>query len=268
MLAALPTVRITADDYGAAPAINAAIEDLAERGAIDAVSIMVHGEACLGTIDRVRATGVATGIHLVLTQHRPLVPAAAAALLDRAGRYPRDHRRLFLRLAARPSLARALAAEATAQIERFLALGLDLGFLNSHEHVHMFPLLWPAVAELCERHDVGAVRSAAHQPIAPSMPGLVAAAARLSWRLRPLPARELFSPLGVGHAARLTLPIIGALLASPTATRPGPARPELVVHPSLDRARYGRAREDRQGEYHILRSGAVATLVREADKNI
>src|SRR5689334_1051849 len=61
---------ITADDYGLSPGVNAAIEHLAAAGAISAVSVMVHPDAHLDTLHRLTATGVALGLHVVLTRER------------------------------------------------------------------------------------------------------------------------------------------------------------------------------------------------------
>src|SRR5450631_2289115 len=107
---------ITADDYGLSAAGNAAVEDLAARGVLSAVSVMVHEGADLAGIDRLRATGVALGLHFVLTRERQLSPSlAGTALVGADGRLPQGWPRLLARLAARPHLRRAVRGELEAQ---------------------------------------------------------------------------------------------------------------------------------------------------------
>lgn len=223
---------ITADDYGLTAEGNAAIEALAARGAVSAVSVMVHAGAELGGLDRLRATGVPLGLHLVLTRERPLSDAlAGTSLLDGDGRLPGSWRRLFAKLTMRPRLRSRLGREAQAQRDRFLALGLPLAFVNSHEHVHLFPPLWTEVAALLARTPGVAVRTALGQRPRRARAGLLALASRLSWAVRPLEERLRLSPLGVDDSGRLALATLPRLFAAARAVRP-PALAELVVHPA------------------------------------
>jgi chitin disaccharide deacetylase len=145
----MPFLRITADDYGLCPGVNAGIEELAAQGAISAVSVMVHDQAKLETAHRLGHLPVRTGLHLVFVEERPLsAPSELSGLLTRSGTLPRTYRDLFARLVLRPWLAQALASEARRQMERFAALGLRLDFINSHQHTHMFPTVWHALRDL------------------------------------------------------------------------------------------------------------------------
>jgi hypothetical protein len=223
---------VTADDYGLDDDGNAAIEDLAARGMVDAVSVMVHPGARLAGVERLRASGVALGLHLVFTG----VP----------GR-PAGWRELALALARRPALAAELGADAAAQLARYRGLGLPLDLVNGHEHAHLLPPVWPRVADLVEREAPGAaVRAALGQRLGASRRGLLVAASRLAWRLRPLPGRTVCSPLGVGRAGALGLADVETQLAR-AARLGGGVVPELVVHP----------RRTGAGEHALLASGAV-----------
>ncbi len=221
---------ITVDDYGLTEAGNAAIEDLVERRLVSAVSVMTHHGARLDRVRRLSGAPVALGLHLVFTRERPLA-LAGSPLVDGDGRLPRGWARLFGRLAARPWLAAGLRREAEAQLARFRDLGLALGFVNAHEHAHLFPLVRREVVSLVERLPGAGVRVALGGRLGCSRHGLLALASRVSWRLRPLADRPLLSPLGVEAPRSLDLDAVDALLRR--AARAGSSTvAELVVHPS------------------------------------
>ena len=254
---------VTADDYGLSGAVNAAIEELAGVDAVQAVSVMTHEGAELdGALD-LRRTGVATGLHLVFTHERPLSPALRQSpLVGADGRLPRSWPGLFARLMARPSLAPLFAGEVEAQLQRFLALGLRLDFINGHEHAHLFPPLWPAVARVARRTGA-AVRVFEGRPRA--LPDrLLHLSSRACLSLDPLPGATVLRPLGIARSGRLTLADVDRLLGS---SAPVPARrgaiAELIVHPANeDRPRGGGPRDARRHERAMLASTAFRDLLR------
>jgi predicted glycoside hydrolase/deacetylase ChbG (UPF0249 family) len=231
-----PTSRslcITADDYGASAAYNRAVEELAAAGAVQAVSVMAHRDAALEGAPRLARAGVSTGLHLVFTAERPISPRLGGSpLASASGRMPRSFRQLFLGLITRPRAADLLHEEGLLQARRMLDSGLPIDFINSHEHAHLFPLLWPTFVRLAQDLRVPAVRAALHQRIDGSPQGWLSAASRISWARAPLPDRIVMSPLGVGRAGTLTLGAIEALLTRPFTPPPGArALRELCVHP-------------------------------------
>ena len=227
---------VTADDYGLSAGGNAAIEELTGRGVLSAVSVMVHEGARLDGVARLARDGVAVGLHLVLTRERPLSDALlGTALVDSDGRLPPDWRALFARLTRRPWLLARVREEAEAQLARFSSLGVPLAFVNGHEHVHLWPLLWPMVAGLVTRVPGAGVRTARDQGWLGPRQAMVALASRASWALRPLADRPRYSPLGVDDAERLTHPAIVRLLRA-AEKLPSTVIPELVVHPAHEHA--------------------------------
>ncbi len=265
---------MTADDYGMAPCVNQAIEELAAAGQIQAVAVMVHDDAVLDTLDRLRATGVALGLHVVFTQEAPVLPELRGTAVAPDGRLLDSPYQLMRALVRRPGLARLLAAEIEEQARRYAALGLPLDFVNSHEHSHEVPPLWRLVARLIERHQPKALRSAHVQPITVSKQGALALLSRLSWGLRPVRAPlEILSPLGAGQAGAMSLEVVDGLIERGFAWHRGDdALSELVVHPAVDdaplRARYGARTGDRRAEYELLASTALRELWRRRDADL
>lgn len=246
-------VCVTADDYGLSPGVNASIEALAEAGRLGAVSVMAHRDAELSSLGRLRDTGVAIGLHLCFTEGRPLLEADVARALGGRGDLPAGHRRLFAAIVRRPSLVKVLRAEADAQAERLVAAGAPIAFVNGHEHVHLFPMLWPMTLDLAARVGARAVRSALGQPLDLSAAGALGVASRLSCAISPPRARLVLSPLGVGLAGALTIEHVERLLARPFAAAPGLVR-ELCVHPALDDP-------GRRAEHTIVASGQLDRLL-------
>jgi hypothetical protein len=241
-----PDLCITADDYGLSASVNAAIESLANASRLTAVSVMGHRDANLSTAHRLADAGVAVGVHLCFTRERPLTRALGERL-------PGTYQQLFALALRRPSLSRALLAEAEAQIQKLETARLHVDFINAHEHVHLFPPLWLIVSELARRRGVRIVRAALGQRIEASRAGALALASRVSWTLSPLPGFTVLSPLGVGQAGALTLGAVDSLLARPFFNTPRVVR-ELCVHPGLDDP-------GRRAEYDLLASGELERLV-------
>lgn len=238
----VPQLCITADDYGIGRGVNAAIEQLAAMGRLQAVSVMVHEGAELDTLDTLRATGAALGIHLVFDER------------------PGGYKRALGRIAVPGAMAK-LAAELEAQIERYLALGLSLDFVNSHEHVHVIPRVWKQTVQLAERYGAKAIRSAAFRPVRMSRDGALALASRASWSRRPARGMRVMSPLAPVGAGRVT--VAGIAERIDMAGDGSELIPELVTHPAADDAVYGGDGENRLGDFDALRSDALGALLAE-----
>ena len=73
---------LTADDFGAAPEVNAAVEMAHRQGVLTAASLMVTGAAAEGAVACARRNpSLAVGLHLVLVEGRPAHEGPAADLL-------------------------------------------------------------------------------------------------------------------------------------------------------------------------------------------
>ncbi|MFO0551404.1 MAG: ChbG/HpnK family deacetylase [Polyangiaceae bacterium] len=228
---------ITADDYGSSASANTAIESLVRARAVSAVSIMAHAGADLRSLDSLTDSSVSIGLHITWTG---------------AGTQHADYRELLGALAIGRTRLANLAAEARAQAERLLSRGVRLAFLNAHEHVHLFPMLWPTFARLASELGVRAVRIALGQPVDASLQGALAACSRVDWTLQSGPWRVM-SPLGVGRAGSIDERSLGALLDRPFLLGVHRLR-ELCVHPDLGQA-------DRRREHDLLASGAFVRVL-------
>ncbi len=156
------------------------------QGVLTAASLMVGAPAAADAVARARRLpSLAVGLHLVLTDGRPVLPVAEVALLVRRdGRFDDGMARAGARMFFHPRARRQLAAEIAAQFSAFAATGLALDHVNAHKHFHLHPTIAGLILTIGRRHGLTAVR-------VPLEPRRTLEAAEPG---RPLPA---FSPLGL-----------------------------------------------------------------------
>ena len=151
---------VTADDFGAAEAVNGAVEQAHEQGILSAASLMVAGAASADAIRRARAMpSLRVGLHLVLVEGRPVLPAGAVPdLVDGKGNFRADMARTGAAMFFFPGVRRQLEAEMTAQFSAFVATGLALDHVNAHKHFHLHPTVAGLIVKLGERFGVRGAR--------------------------------------------------------------------------------------------------------------
>ncbi len=80
------------------------------------------------------------GLHLVLVEGRPVLPAHRLPdLVDNTDHFRTDLARLGFDIFTRPAVSRQIAAEIEAQFEAYRASGLALDHVNAHKHFHLHP---------------------------------------------------------------------------------------------------------------------------------
>lgn len=188
-----------ADDFGMNAAVTHGIIEAFSDGLLTSTSLLANAPAAelaigewrkLDGVRRMDALSSAErrcrlgdegspfdlGVHLNLTQGRPLAGSAfPAELLDSAGRFLSPGR-LFLRLRAsgRPWRA-AIERELAAQIEWLVDRGIQPTHLNGHQYVEMMPVVSELVPLLAKRYGIGYIRAA-------SEPGHWRTSLRPGWR--------------------------------------------------------------------------------------
>jgi chitin disaccharide deacetylase len=176
---------VTADDFGAAREVNDAVEAAHRGGILTAASLMVAAPAAEDAVARARRMPhLKVGLHLVLVEGGPMLPASALRhLVDRDGRFRTDMAALGTVIAASRQARRELAAEITAQFEAFRATGLPLDHCNAHKHFHLHPVVGGLIAAIGRQFGLRAVRiplEPAHvlrqiEPQTPRAPALLTA---------------------------------------------------------------------------------------------
>lgn len=151
---------VTADDFGAALAVNEAVETAHREGVLTAASLMVGGPAAADAVTRARAMPtLRVGLHLVLVEGRPVLPMAEVGrLVDSAGWFRADMARAGASMFFDPAARRQLAAEIEAQFRAFAQTGLCLDHVNAHKHFHLHPTIASLIVKIGRRHGLRAVR--------------------------------------------------------------------------------------------------------------
>ena len=142
------TLALCADDFGLAPGISAGIARLARAQRLTAVSCVTntaHWEASAPLLAKLPAS-VDTGLHINLTEGRPLSPRLAK-LWPRLPTLPVLIVRAHLGLLPRAELR----SEVHAQLAAFrAATGVAPKYIDGHQHVHHLPGLRAIILDMVE----------------------------------------------------------------------------------------------------------------------
>lgn len=146
---------VNADDFGLAPAVNQGILDGHLAGSVTSTTLMVNMPAAAEAAAIAKAhPGLGVGLHFNLTLGRPLAdPPSVPSLLGPDGQF-HSRNALALRLFTGRVRGEHVVRELQAQHQAFLALGIRPTHVDSHQHVHGFPVVFDAVAALCEAEGI------------------------------------------------------------------------------------------------------------------
>jgi predicted glycoside hydrolase/deacetylase ChbG (UPF0249 family) len=180
------------------------------------------------------------GVHLNLTQGRPLSAGFPAELLDAEGRFPNIFP-VFARLARGGDRFRAaILAELAAQIEMVCNHGLRPTHLNGHQYIEMLPAVSGLMPELAGRFGINVVRVAWEAGLWRStvlrgqfrLWPLAAVKHRFARRFRArtdaLGIRHPAVFFGTAHAGRINLDLMGQFLDAAG----GNSLVEVALHPA------------------------------------
>ena len=252
--------------------VNEAIERAHRDGILNTTCLMVAGAAAGDAVARARRLpSLRVGLHVVLVDGRPVLPAAQVPdLVDERGEFStrlvHTGFRYFFDARARAQLD----AEVRAQFDAFAATGLTLDHVNAHNHMHVHPTIFDALLRADREHGDRPVRI----PREPLLP---------SWRAQPrdLAGRfandVLLGPLfarmrakcrragvatndfvfGMNDTGRMTGDVVLRLLAQVP-----PGVTEMYFHPAASVATPGAPPDPRALELAALLDPAVAAALR------
>jgi predicted glycoside hydrolase/deacetylase ChbG (UPF0249 family) len=260
-----PCLIVNADDYGYFACVSKGILKAATQGVVRATGVF----ATSAHLDEHAAwlrdcAALDAGVHLNLTDGTPLTSDLQKALVRWSGRFPRKFTMARAILSGAIKL-NAVKVEWRAQIERCLEHGLKLRFLNSHEHMHMLPSLFPVAKALARDYDIRHVRFPTSRLTWSSSTGSLfrgAVIKGLGWINRRHREATTAHFLGMERSGRLDMRYLEAAVPRLRAGRfyelmchPGDFDPREVRDPRL--LRY----HDWEGELRTLTSAAVRELL-------
>ena len=137
-----PGLIINADDLGVDTATTAGIASAYQHGIVSSATLMVTTPAADQAVKTVRKAGIPVGMHLALTQGRAVAEEHLDQLVDETGTF--KLRAFDLMRITRKSLdlVNQIRTEIRAQLARAADFGLLLTHVDSHQHVHMNPILF------------------------------------------------------------------------------------------------------------------------------
>jgi predicted glycoside hydrolase/deacetylase ChbG (UPF0249 family) len=255
---------VNADDYGYFDCVSRGILESARQGIVTATGIFatsINFKEHAGWLADVDSLD--TGVHLNLTDQVPLTAAMVKKLSRWAGRFP-DKYSVAKGVLSGAISARDVKLEWQAQIERCLEQGLNIEFLNSHEHIHMLPPLFTVVQELATEYGIPHVRFPASELFQELAIGAVIrdvamkVAGLYNRHRRREPAARF---LGMGSSGKLSMKYLQQCLPK---LKPGSVY-ELMCHPGF--ADNSEISDPRLLQYHDW-NGELETLTNPEVKDI
>jgi predicted glycoside hydrolase/deacetylase ChbG (UPF0249 family) len=221
---------VNADDFGYFPAVSRGIIEAHRQGVVTATGVLANTASFEQDIAILAAeSGLDAGVHLNVTHGPPLTHRMNRRLRRECGEFAGKgwFARGYLAGKIRTD---DVAEEWRAQIERCRDRGLTLRFLNSHEHVHMFPALFALIQSLATDYGIPFTRFPDTRiPWGGGAGDLVRCAALRG--LAALNRRRLVTPaprfLGAEYSGRLSQERLSAILTRLESGRVY----ELMCHP-------------------------------------
>jgi len=151
---------LTGDDFGISPEVNEAIERAHLQGVLRAASLMVAAPAFDDAVARARRLpSLGVGLHVVLVNGRPALPASAVPdLVDERGEFLTDLVAAGFKFFFHPRIRRQLEAEIRAQFEAFAATGLRLDHVDAQCHMHVHPTIFAMLLRIGKEYGMPGIR--------------------------------------------------------------------------------------------------------------
>ncbi|CAN5313209.1 hypothetical protein BH09BAC1_BH09BAC1_25380 [soil metagenome] len=141
-------IRISADDAGLHPDIDAGIMACAQAGNLTAISVISSSSHISWShIRHIVDLGVGAGIHFTFVDEPWLTTGKIF-----------NRNQLFFKALTSPTFLIALKKESRAQVEAMQHAGIPISHADSHQHVHAFPAIGKVVAAVAEEYGIGYVR--------------------------------------------------------------------------------------------------------------
>ena len=265
---------INADDFGLCSGVNQAVAQAHTDGVLTSTTIMANmpaAEAAVKLAKQMPRLGV--GVHLNLFQGKPLSKDGSVnCLLNTDGDFALTPAKLSILSIARRKIRNAIRTELAAQIQWVIDNGLKPTHLDSHKHIHSFPVIFPIVCGLAKRFEIAAIRftfepkqlSAMPWPLTSEGGRKRAKTARIMARINRIQNSDFLKTdclLGVAHTGKIDVNFFKAVALYNSA-----ATAEIMTHPGFDDSPENRKSglHQRKGEFEALCSARTKQYLRNA----
>ncbi len=149
---------VNADDYGYFESVSKGIMEGAEAGVITATGIMANSPSFNERIEWLKEVpDLDLGVHLNITYGRPLSSTMVNKLKFNNGIFPEKFTVAKVLVAKKIQVV-DIVEEWRTQILHCMDKNITVRFLNSHEHMHMFPGLFEETIGLAQEFNIPHVR--------------------------------------------------------------------------------------------------------------
>ncbi|MFH0790271.1 MAG: ChbG/HpnK family deacetylase [Candidatus Omnitrophota bacterium] len=140
--------------------INQGIIESFHNGPIRSASIMAVGRAYDHAVALLKENPkLDTGIHLCLTEEKPVLEKEEiATLTGKGGYFLQSHKKFLLHYFMGKIGLGSVRRELDAQIRKVLESGINITHIDSHGHIHVLPGILRIVAELAKRYRIPFIR--------------------------------------------------------------------------------------------------------------
>jgi predicted glycoside hydrolase/deacetylase ChbG (UPF0249 family) len=221
---------VNADDFGYGPGVNRGIIDAARHGAVTATGVFANaGELEKQIEPLLDVEHLDTGVHLNLTHGSPLAEEMCALTRSEGGRFPGILALLKALISGRITLE-LVEREWRTQIDQCISSGMEVRFLNSHEHVHMLPGVFTVAERLAAEYGIPHIRVASSEWYCRQTAGSISRNVIIGGMKMFVPARfrsRAPAMLGLARSGKLNLRYLTEVLST---LRSGEVY-ELMCHP-------------------------------------
>lgn len=162
---------VNADDFGLTKGINRGVISAFRNGIVRSASIIPVGGAFDDAIILTRENpSLDLGIHLCLTEGRPVLPAdKIPSLVKKDGCFLNSHRDLVLNYISGKVYINDIIKELQAQVEKVLKTGIKITHIDSHGHIHALPSILNVVVGLAKTYEIPYIRCPNESSIVPGV---------------------------------------------------------------------------------------------------
>jgi len=263
-----PRLIINADDYGYFQCVSRGIITAAKAGALSATGIMANSsrlQQCIELLEDSKNLDI--GIHLNITHGEPLTSAMSHALQANNGKFTNKFTTLRAILSRKIPIS-TIIDEWRAQILCCIDNNITIRFINSHEHLHMFPPLFRETIKLAQEFNIPHIRFSTAEWRGTATVGSLVRNILMQGMtimdLNAIPADRIIPLLGMNESGKLSadylkkvLPTLKSGYVYELMCHPGFFDPDEIHDPDL--LNYHRW----QSEFDLLVSDELKTLYRE-----
>jgi predicted glycoside hydrolase/deacetylase ChbG (UPF0249 family) len=158
-----PLLIVNGDDFGLTPGVTRGIVDAYRDGILRSTSMLAVApafELAAAMATSGDCDGLGIGAHLALVGEDPplLSPGEIPSLVDRRGNFFWSWRQFLARAATGRIDPADIRRELSAQLDRLECAGVPLTHLDTHQHLHLWPLVRSVVFDLARDRGIPAIR--------------------------------------------------------------------------------------------------------------